>query len=89
MTGDMKNQFDSQRIQSVIREFLTERFDVPADKMMDDASIRDLGLDSMMMLEVMLEMEDRLGVKLKDLSLPASPTLRNVVELVERNLAQG
>lgn len=85
----MKNQFDSQRIQTVIREFLTERFDVPADKMMDDASIRDLGLDSMMMLEVMLEMEDRLGVKLKDLSLPASPTLRNVVELVERNLAQG
>jgi acyl carrier protein len=72
-------------IQTVIKEFLGERFDIPRERITDDTSIRDVGLDSMMMLEVMLELEDRLGVKLKDLSMPANPTLRDVVALVERN----
>lgn len=78
---------DAIHIQTVIRDFLGERFDIPAERITDNTSIRDLGLDSMMMLEVMLELEDRLGVKLGDLSLPANPTLRDVVALVERNRA--
>lgn len=78
-------EVDAVHIQTVIREFLGERFDIPADRITDSTSIRDLGLDSMMLLEVMLELEDRLGVKLGDLSMPANPTLRDVVALVERN----
>ena len=81
------NPLDSQHIRTSVKEFLAERFDVPADRIKDDASIRDLGLDSMMMLEIMLEMEDRLGLKLNDLSMPANPTLHDVVKVVERNLA--
>jgi len=81
---------DDQRISTVVREFLHERFDIAVDTIADDTSIGDLGLDSMMMLEVMLEMEDRLGIKLKDLTMPARPTLRDVIKLVERNqLAQS
>ena len=76
---------DAAHIQTVIRDFLGERFDISADRITDNTSIRDLGLDSMMMLEVMLELEDRLGIKLRDLSMPANPTLRDVVALVERN----
>jgi acyl carrier protein len=76
---------DAIHIQTVIKDFLGERFDIPADRIRDDTSIRDLGLDSMMLLEVMLELEDRLGVKLSDLSMPSNPTLRDVVALVERN----
>jgi len=30
--------------------------------------------------------EDRFGIKLKDLSMPANPTLRDVVDLAQRNL---
>lgn len=74
------------RIESAVKQFLAERFDIPADQLTDHAAIRDLGLDSMMMLEVMLEVEDRLGVKLKDLSMPANPTLGDIVDLVQRNL---
>ena len=85
---DADSDLDSLHIQTVIKEFLGERFDIAADRITDDTSIRDVGLDSMMMLEVMLELEDRLGLKLKDLSLPVNPTLRDVVALVERNQAQ-
>ena len=81
---------DDQRISTVVKEFLHERFDITVDTITEDTSISDLGLDSMMMLEVMLELEDRLGIKLKDLTMPAKPTLRDVVKLVERNqLAQS
>ena len=76
---------DAAHIQTVVKNFLGERFDISADRITDGTSVRDLGLDSMMMLEVMLELEDRLGIKLRDLSMPANPTLRDVVALVERN----
>lgn len=39
----------------------------------------------MAMLEVMLELEDVLGIKMKDLSIPPNPSMRDVVALVERN----
>jgi acyl carrier protein len=81
----MTNELDSPHIQTLVKQFLQERFDISPDRITDDTSIRDLGLDSMMMLEVMLELEDRLGVKLQDLSMPGNPTLRDVVALVERN----
>ncbi len=77
---------ESLRIESAVKQFLAERFDIPPERLTGQVSMRDLGLDSMMMLEVMLEVEDRFGIKLKDLSMPANPTLRDVVDLAERNL---
>ena len=77
----------SLRIETMVKEFLAERFDVPSEKITEDASMRDLGLDSIMLLDVMLEVEDRLGIKLRDLSMPANPRLRDIVELIGRNMA--
>lgn len=85
----MTENLDYQQIETMVTEFLTERFDVPAEKMHADAAMRDLGLDSIIMLDVMLEVEDRLGVKLRDLAMPANPRLRDIVELIQRNLASG
>ena len=77
---------DSEGIQGVILRFLQERFDVAPERVTPDTTLRDVGLDSMAMLEVMIELEDRLGVKLKDLTIPPNPSLGDVVALVERNL---
>ncbi len=83
----MTNGADSPHVETMVKEFLAERFDIPEDKMTADASLRDLGLDSIVMLDVMLDIEDRLGIKLKDLSMPANPKLHDIVELIQRNLA--
>ena len=80
---------DAAGIQRLILDFLQERFDVAPDSVTPTTTLRDLGLDSMAMLEVMIELEDRLGVKLKDLTIPPNPSLGDVVALVERNLKQG
>ncbi len=84
----MTTQVGPPHIQAVVKEFLAQRFDIAADRMTDDTPLRSLGLDSMMMLEIMLEMEDRLGVKMTDLSMPADPALRDVFVLIERNMAK-
>ena len=67
--------------------FLAEHFDVTAVKTTDNPMLKELGIDSIMMLDIMLEIEDRLNVKLKDLSMPSNPRLSDIVTLIERNQA--
>ena len=78
---------DAATLLAALQEFLASRFDVPAEQARPDAPLRELGLDSMMIMDVMLETEDRFHVKLVDLALPGNPTLGDVVSLIERNLA--
>ena len=40
----------------------------------------------MLMLDIMLEFEDRLAIKLSDMSLPRDASLGDVAALIERNL---
>jgi acyl carrier protein len=84
---EMTSDLGPERVESLVREFLAERFDIPQGKMTTDVGLRELGLDSIMMLDVMLEVEDRLGIKLHDLSMPANPKIQDIVELIQRNLA--
>jgi acyl carrier protein len=70
-----------------LQSFLQERFDIPAESATLDAPLRELGLDSMLVLDVMLETEDRLGVKLNDLSMPRDATVGDVVKMIQRNVA--
>lgn len=80
---------DKESILATLQAFLDERFDIPAATATTGASLREIGLDSMMVLDVIMEVEDRLGVKLDDVALPRDATLGDVVGLVERNLGIG
>lgn len=80
---------DAASILLAIKELLADRFDIPGERVALDAPLRDLGLDSMMIMDVMLETEDRFGVKLMDLALPREPKLGDVVSLIERNIGAG
>lgn len=77
---------DSDTVLAALRDFLASRFDVPAAQAQAATPLRDMGLDSMMIMDMMLETEDRFHVKLVDLALPREPTLGDVVALIERNL---
>jgi acyl carrier protein len=84
---EMTSDLSSERVEGLVREFLSEHFDIAQEKITPEVGLRELGLDSIMMLDVMLEVEDRLGIKLQDLSMPANPKLHDIVQLIERNLA--
>lgn len=67
----------------LIREFLQDRLGVAPDLVVSDAQLAVLGVDSLMMLELMFEFEDRFGITLsKDLKSPK--TVGEMVALMDR-----
>ena len=67
----------------LIREFLQDRLGVAPDLVVSDAQLETLGVDSLMMLEVMFEFEDRFGITLsKDLKSPK--TVGEMVTLMDQ-----
>ena len=68
---------------TLIREFLDSRLGVSPDKVVPEATLAALGVDSLMMLELVFEFEDRFGITLpKDLKSPK--TVGDMVALMER-----
>ena len=71
----------------LIREFLTDRLGADPDAVLPEASLAGLGVDSLMMLELMFEFEDRFGIKLSsDLRTPG--TVGELVTLMDRLIAE-
>lgn len=48
----------------LIRDFLGDRLGVAPEKVVPQALLAELGVDSLMMLELVFEFEDRFGLKL-------------------------
>lgn len=67
----------------LIREFLENRLGIPAEQVVPGAALATLGVDSLMMLELMFEFEDRFGITLsKDLKSPK--TVGEMVTLMDQ-----
>nr|MBL8410022.1 acyl carrier protein [Dechloromonas sp.] len=67
----------------LIRDFLQERLGVAPESVVPDAALEPLGVDSLMMLELMFEFEDRFGITLsKDLKSPK--TVGEMATLMDR-----
>lgn len=70
----------------LIRNFLDARQGVESSKVVPEALLADLGVDSLMMLELMFEFEDKLGITLpKDLKSPQ--TVSEMVTLMDGLIA--
>ena len=73
---------------TLISEFLDGRLGVPPRQVVPDAALADLGVDSLMMLELMFEFEDRFGFKLsRDLKTPR--TVGEMVTLMDGLISQS
>lgn len=46
-----------------LKSILTEKFSVPEEKIKSDALLTDLGLDSLDVIEVLFEVEDKFGIR--------------------------
>ena len=67
----------------LIREFLHDRLGISPDSVIPEAPLDDLGVDSLMLLELMFEFEDRFGITLsKDLKSPK--TVGEMAALMDR-----
>ena len=78
---------DAAAILDKIRTSLTARFGIEPSQLAQDARLRDLGVDSIHVLEIMLDLETELGVSLSELSLPPNPSLGEVAAVVAKNVS--
>jgi acyl carrier protein len=72
-------------ILALLKETLHERYDVPLEAITPESHLDTLGIDSLGLVELMFELEDRLGVRLpEDFATPT--TVSDVIAVVERFL---
>ena len=65
-----------------LRALLEARFSLPAHSLGETVRLRDLNVDSMHIVELMLDLEDMLQIKISSLSLPKNPTLAAVADAI-------
>lgn len=73
-----------------LRQTVADVLDVPVEELTDEALFaEDLGVDSLMALEVMVVLERRYRVKLDESQLKEVTTLQRVHELLTERLGGG
>ena len=66
----------------LIRSFLTDRLGVQPDQIQPGAALAELGVDSLMLAELMFEAEDRLGISI-DSNVTVPKTVGDMVRLID------
>jgi len=69
-----------------VKALLEQLFGIDTSGVTDATTLRDLGIDSMHVVNLMLELEQELDVELTNLAFPPNPTLGQVADTIARNL---
>ncbi len=72
-----------EELRALIAE-IAEKDDVP-----DDVTFKDLGIDSMMGVEIVAAIERKYQVKIEDAEIALVTTLNNSMALVQKKIAAG
>lgn len=68
----------------VVSDILAKRIDVSSLK--EDDSLKNIGLDSLDLVEVMLEIEDTLGIEFESEEIGELTTLKSVLDLINSKI---
>ncbi len=71
-------------IKKTVSEILAKRVDV--SKLKEDEKLSSLGLDSLDLAEVMIEIEDTLGIEFSADDFQEISTLKSVLDLIEAKI---
>jgi acyl carrier protein len=85
----MTENYTTMDLSRMVRDALVNTFGIDPALITAEANMRDLGVDSMHVVEILLDLEKELGVTLTDLSFPSNPTLEQVAQTIGNNLRQS
>lgn len=73
----------------VIRNFLSEQYGIAPERVLPETALADLGIDSLIFVELIFEFETRLGITapMEELTRPA--TVAELVAMVDSFSAHG
>jgi acyl carrier protein len=76
----------SMQSTELIRQFLHERVGTEPAQVVNEALLSDLGVDSLMLAELMFEAEDRLGISI-DSNVAVPKSVGDMVQLIDALMA--
>lgn len=74
------------QILAKLKDMLQERFAINPNEINGQSRRGDMGIDSILMVDLMLDIETELGFTFDTMELPPNPTLDDVCQLISRNL---
>lgn len=77
-----------QAILEYLKTMLHERFGLDPASLSGRSTQQEIGIDSLLMVDMMLDIETGLDFTFASMDLPRNPDLDAIVGLIERNLGQ-
>lgn len=75
---------DRNKILELLKALLKEKYDVDPDSLTGASRQDEIGLDSMTMVDLMMDIETALDIQFPDLNLPKNPSLDEIVDLIAK-----
>ncbi|CAL9362086.1 Acyl carrier protein [Streptomyces sp. enrichment culture] len=75
----------SSELRTRVREIVADVLEVPADELVEDKSLEDLGADSLMAIEIFSRFERQLGIRIPQEEMTELEDLRAAYDLVARH----
>jgi acyl carrier protein len=79
----------SAEFEGVVNELLTQEFKVEEAKISPAATFREMGLDSLDVVSLVMALEDRLHLEIPESDLEGVTTLGDALSLIERKVGAG
>lgn len=79
---------EREEILERLKALIHERFGVDQALLSGSTTQSEIGIDSLLMVDMMLDVETELDFTFESMDLPANPSLDTIVDLVERSLRQ-
>ena len=82
-----KKKIDFEKLKEEIKKIVSEVSEVPQEQLKEDARfVEDLGIDSMMALEIVANIEKKYKVVIPEEEIPKIHSLKDVYKIMEKLL---
>ncbi len=71
-----------------LKEMLHDRFGTDPAALSGSTTQQEIGIDSLLMVDMMIDLETGLGFTFESMDIPRNPDLDAIVDMVERNLSR-
>ena len=80
---------EPENISNTAKRIIAERLKVSEDQIADDTNMaRDLGMDSLAGVEIVMDLEEEFGVEIPDTDAERLATFKQVINYIQKKLEQ-
>src|SRR5690606_13198855 len=84
-----EHRMERQEILERLKALIHERFGIDPAGISGKTTQSELGIDSLLMVDMMLDVETELDMSFESMELPRNPDMDTIVDLVKRNMDRG